>query len=114
MKVVINSRIGGYSLTSDALRLYCELAKIPHWVSDTYDTHYEDRHVYFGDGEILSHWDIPRHDPNLIKVVEQMGDLAAGPFTKLKIIDIPDGIEYVVIENENGTEYIAEKHRTWD
>ncbi len=55
---------------------------------------------------------IPRDDPDFIKVVEEMGDESNGSHAKLKIIEIPDGVEWK-IEEYDGWEHIAEKHRTW-
>jgi hypothetical protein len=54
-----------------------------------------------------------RTDPNLIQVVEEMGEKANGKFAKLKIIEIPDNTEWT-IEEYDGLEWIAEAHRTWD
>jgi hypothetical protein len=55
---------------------------------------------------------IPRDDEQLIKVVEDLGKKSFGRFTSLKIIDIPDDVEWEIIELDQG-EYIAEKHRRW-
>jgi len=54
-----------------------------------------------------------RADPLLIQVIEELGKKADGALAKLKIVEIPDGIEYE-IEEYDGVEWIAEKHRTWD
>jgi len=56
---------------------------------------------------------IDRTDPDLIRIVEEMGsDAASSRHADLIIIEIPDDIEYV-IEEYDGREHIAEKHRTW-
>lgn len=55
---------------------------------------------------------IPRYDPDLVAVVKKLGEKAFGPFSKLKIVTIPEGIEYS-IENFGGREQIAEKHLIW-
>jgi len=54
-----------------------------------------------------------RADPDVIAVVEQLGDLANGKYAQLKIIEIPDDIEWEIDEYD-GIESVHEKHRTWD
>lgn len=53
-----------------------------------------------------------RTDPDLIKVVEELGDAANGRCARLKVIEIPDGIEYT-IDDYDGQETVSEKHRSW-
>jgi hypothetical protein len=112
MKVVINTRIGGFSLSTEALIEYCKLKKLDYTIEPAEYSNVSDYVVV--DNERLWHWDIPRHDPDLISVVEKLGNKANGISTELKIVDIPDGVEYIICENDCGTEWIAEKHRTWD
>ena len=57
--------------------------------------------------------DIERNDTNLIAVVEQLGEKANGDYSELKIVEIQDGIKWV-IEEYDGLEWIAEEHRTWN
>jgi hypothetical protein len=61
---------------------------------------------------VLNARDIPRDDALLIKVVDEMGEAADGAYAKLRVIEIPDGLDYEVSEYD-GFEHIAEKHRTW-
>lgn len=56
--------------------------------------------------------DIPRNDPILVEVIEELKEKANTSASKLKIISIPANVEWKII-NYAGTEYIAEKHRTW-
>lgn len=56
--------------------------------------------------------DIPRNDPILIQVVEELGEKANGRCAELRIIEIPDDIEWEITEYD-GIESVAEKHRTW-
>ena len=61
----------------------------------------------------LSDYNIDRADPILIQVIEEIGSKdASGSCAKLQIIEIPDGTDYI-IEEYDGNEHIAEKHRTW-
>jgi len=56
--------------------------------------------------------EIQRHDARLIQVVEQLGVSANGNYAELKVIEIPDNINYIVCEYD-GLEHVAEEHRTW-
>lgn len=57
--------------------------------------------------------DIPRDDTTLVQVVEQLGSVeASGPYAKLKIVEIPDGVRWQ-IEEHAGMEWVAEQHQTW-
>lgn len=53
-----------------------------------------------------------RADPDLVAVVEELGEEAAGEHAELKIVEIPDGVEWEIDEYD-GREHIAEKHQTW-
>ena len=56
--------------------------------------------------------DIPRDDPALVQVVEEMGPAANGNHAELKVVEIPDDVEWEIHEYD-GSEHVAEKHRTW-
>jgi hypothetical protein len=92
MKIVINKCYGGFGLSEMAEALYKERKGItdPDW-------HY---------------FDIARDDPVLIELIEQHGDAINGRYADLRIVEIPDGVEWQ-IEEYDGNEWIAEKHRTW-
>jgi len=55
---------------------------------------------------------VQRHDPDLVAVVEQMGARANDRFSDLKVVEIPDNVDYEIQEYD-GQETIAECHRTW-
>jgi len=44
--------------------------------------------------------------------VEELGEKANGQCADLKIVEIPDDVEYE-IEEYDGVEWVAENHRTW-
>lgn len=92
-KVVINSCHGGFGLSEEAEKQYRQYKMIE-----------KDTDWYY--------WDIPRDDPYLVQIVEQMGSDADGRFAKLKIVNIPDDVEWQIDEYD-GLEWIAEKHQTW-
>jgi hypothetical protein len=56
--------------------------------------------------------DIPRTDPGLVAVVEELGQDAAGSLCHLRVVEIPNDVEWN-IEEYDGLEWVAEKHRTW-
>ena len=62
--------------------------------------------------QIFSDRDLPRDDPFLCKVVDDLGAEANGKFADLKVVDIPADVEWEIQEYD-GNEWVAEKHRTW-
>jgi len=60
----------------------------------------------------ISDSDLDRDDPALVAAVEELGAAAAGKFAKLEIVEIPDDVEWQIDEYD-GHEWVAEKHRTW-
>ena len=81
MKIVINSCFGGFCLSDEAiLCLECE-----------YSFEYDNR----------------RTDPDLINVVENLGELASGPFSDLRVIEIPDDATDWELNDYDGLEGIT-------
>ncbi|WP_299327558.1 hypothetical protein [Parasphingopyxis sp.] len=60
----------------------------------------------------LSDEDGFRSDPDLVATIKEYGDAANSRFAALSVVEIPDGVEYS-IEEYDGLEWVAEKHRTW-
>lgn len=131
-KVVINKCYGGFGLSHKGTMRYAEIKGITlyPWLDHITEEVYGERAI-IGNDEVLHHYsaspaidgqyeegsyfsdmDLPRDDPALIQLVEEMGEAANGRHAELKIVDIPRGIEYT-IEEYDGIEWIAEKHRTW-
>lgn len=93
IKIVINTCHGGFGLSQAAENKYLELAG-------------EQRINFY------SRRDIPRDNEHLIAVVELMGAEANGKFAELKIVEIPNGVNWYV-EEYDGKEWVAERHQTW-
>ena len=91
MKIVINTCYGGFTLSKEAY----EFLGLDY---DGREYDYED--------------DLNRDDPKLIECVELLGDAAAGNCAELKIVEIPDDVEWC-IEEYDGREKVAEVHRVW-
>lgn len=53
-----------------------------------------------------------RNSPHLIEVIELLGEDANTLVCKPKIIEIPDDVDWCIQEYD-GLEWVAEKHRTW-
>ena len=56
--------------------------------------------------------DTERTNPMLIQAIEELGDEANTKFSKLKVVEIPDGTDYEISEYD-GFESIEEKHHSW-
>jgi hypothetical protein len=118
MKIVISVKHGGFGLSKAAFdRLLAEGHPAAKEESEEREKWKKDP-VYGGfyrEGSTLDRsWltDIPRDDPSLVRLVEEMGEEANGCFAKLKVVEIPDGVDWEISEYD-GWETIAEKHRTW-
>ena len=63
--------------------------------------------------QIICRSDIERNDPVLVQVVEQLGKAAWGDYSELKVVEVPDGVDWYIDEYD-GKERVAETHRVWD
>jgi len=59
-----------------------------------------------------SEHDIKRDDPALVKTVEDLGERANTQYSELKVIEIPDDVDWEITEHNNW-EQVEEKHRVW-
>jgi|WetSurSiteA1Bulk_404760.scaffolds.fasta_scaffold04477_11 hypothetical protein len=148
MKLVINTQYGGFGLSLKAQKEYLKLKgkeaffyqQTKYAFQDGVDeysllTELKDNQLTYtftkNFGEIVEKFpeeawklyyfydkDISREDPDLVKVVEQLGTKeyngsdANGRFAVLKVVEIPDNVEFQ-IEEYDGREWVAERHRTW-
>jgi len=59
------------------------------------------------------YWENNKRDsPRLVAVIEKLGKKASGEMGELKIVEIPDDVEWTIKEYD-GKEWVAEVHRTW-
>jgi hypothetical protein len=56
--------------------------------------------------------DRERADPKLIQVIEELGDEASGSRAHLRIVEIPDDVDWE-IHDYDGMESVREKSREW-
>lgn len=139
--IVINDCHGGFGLSAMAIERYHDIMNQPVWIetnrmcslvktvwlvppdqrvelpgskewqtmTDQEKLHYNDRY----NNQVWSDRDLVRDDPVLIQVVRELGTKANAPVAKLKIVEIPASVEWQ-IEEYDGKEWVAERHRTWD
>ena len=114
-KVVINNCFGGFGLSHGAIMRYAELKGLNMIVVEekrafsdyTYYLNEIGDDNFWYDGMIED-----RSDPALVQTVEELGELASGQFAELRVVEIPDGVNWHIVEYD-GMEHIAEAHRTW-
>ena len=139
--IVINDCHGGFGLSAMAIERYHNIMNRPVWIetnrmcslvktvwlvpvdqrvelpgpkewqtmTDQEKLNYNDRY----NNQVWSDRDLVRDDPVLIQVVRELGTKANAPVAKLKIGEIPASVEWQ-IEEYDGKEWVAERHRTWD
>ena len=89
MRVVINRCYGGYGLSEEAYKkLGVEFDGI--------------HHAFAND----------RTNPLLLALIDEMGSKADRWFSCLEVVEIPDNVDFT-IEEYDGLEWVAERHRTW-
>lgn len=131
MKIVINTCSGGFSLSLAGIKRYLEIKgeefgvykenKYPQYVK--YDNTSVEIIIMLGpqqdereynDMDYVSEYDLndDRTDTILVQVVEEMGSDANGRCAVLKVVEIPDYVDWY-ISDDGGHETIIEKHRYW-
>ena len=142
MKIVINTCFGGFGVSQAATVRYNELKQRPCYLFHQKDLKGPFVRILPGERPALGIFyafdvnEIPldrsdlwwkehdasidnhrynseiRSDPALVQVVEELGEFADGPYARLKVIEIPDGVEFE-IDDYDGCETVREKHRSW-
>ena len=141
-RIVVNKCHGGFGISQKAVLRYLELQGIkvwyevdPKWASLGMGTYWlvppeADRvvsnpenwhdmsmaeriaHNQKYSDQVFQPRDIARDDPYLVKVVMELGDEANDRHAELSIVEVPEEVDWV-IEEYDGKEWIAERHRTW-
>lgn len=141
--VVINTQHGGFGLSGEAIERYLEIKGVPYWIEkdgrfggivgskywlvpeeqrldDPEATQWHSmtlaerqQHNQLYSQQVFSDRELDRDDPVLVQVIRELGELANTRYASLKIVEIPAEVEWQ-IEEYDGLEWIAEKHRTWN
>ena len=136
MKVILNKCYGGFGLSPVATMMYAKKKGVtlyPYnydgiddlkFIKDINDCdsvdffftkNYGDK-VYEYHIDWTTRWcpdkNEMREDLDLIQIVEELGEKADGRFSKLKVVEIPDTLSYV-IDYYDGIETLHEDVQTW-
>lgn len=140
--VVINKQHGGFGLSQEGVQRYLDIKGIEYWVvphekysslgprywlvpeeqrlgePDASTWHSmslaeRQKHNQLYEQQVFDDKDIARDDPVLVQVVRELGEKADSRFSSLKVVEIPADVEWI-IEEYDGLEWVAEKHRTWE
>lgn len=135
MKIIINKCYGGFSFSPEALE---EWAKTQGLQTYRYTYNYKYKLLERNPkGDVVSTKDFGdkcsfakcstkdtksalldcraedlRTDSDMIAIVERLGNAANGMCAELKIVEIPDDVQYE-INDYDGMETIHEAHRSW-
>lgn len=131
MKIILNKCYGGFDVSDRAYELYAEKKGISLY---RYWDDYKNEKMYKGSGLVTYYftkdfgdsvekdkidWSAylyldngHRDDPTLVEVVEELGKKASGSYGNLVVVEIPDGMDYV-IDDYDGIETLHENVRVW-
>lgn len=133
MKIVINRCYGGFGLSPVAIREYLKRKGMDCFFYDnsSFDSLIKvsgaknSLFIYCStkdlgerttweqmEGSYFNPREIPRNDIDLVEVVEILKSKASGRYSDLRVVKIPDGIEWEIDEYD-GLETVEEKHRSW-
>lgn len=116
--IVINKCFGGFGLSDEAMTRWAELRDITLYRQNSdFAISNSNNFMYYASPEMseesfISPYDIKRDDPALVQTVRELGESATDRFAELKIVAIPDEVDWE-IEEYDGMEWVAEKHRVW-
>ncbi len=136
-KVILNKCFGGFGVSKKAyelytkkkgLNLFCYECDIKDYRNHIYKYAKDDNlfnHYFtkdFGDNVQISNEDYEkyslyldtryREDPILIEVIEELGEEANNKYSQLKIVEIPDNLNYT-IDDYDGIETLHQEVQEW-
>ena len=102
MKVAHNICYGGFSLSNKAVSMLNDMKGLKgkdKLKNHSYDYPDNNKGLY-------------RHDPDLIKVIEQLGKAASGPYSHIRIREI-EGVRYIIDEYDGIETVLEPKDIEW-
>lgn len=118
MKVVLNKCYGGFGLSNKAHERLIELGVKYYDSLDDMPKNNKELYIVKSDlpvfSRFYSNFDDKENRSNklLIQVIEELGEEANGRFSNLKIVEIPDNIDWE-LDDYDGIETLHEIHRSW-
>ena len=117
-KIVYNSCYGGFSLSDKAMQRYCEIKGIKvypenwagltlYWLSEPSGDKVKDDWR-----ETFNSRDIPRHDPVLVQIVEELGKEASGRCAELRIFETESN-QYMIEEYDGNETVVVSYDDSW-
>ena len=108
--IVYNGCYGGFSLSTEAEKMYIELKG---FTPVKRESKYSWDQGYLAEGwDDYYDRDIPRNDPDLVKVVEKLGSKASGDCADLRVEYLPKGTLYRIKEYD-GLETVETRYDDW-
>lgn len=138
MKIILNKCYGGFNVSDEGYELYAKKKGISlyryydiyeryiltktktkdsgtgtYYFTKDYGDWVKETEIDDDDWETYFHLDSEhRDDPTLIEVVEELGKKASDNYSKLVVVEIPDGMDYV-IDDYDGFETLHENVKVW-
>ena len=141
-KIVINTCYGGFGLSHEGILAYLDKCGVPVWTEanerfgglipftyylvppeeripgdpdDWHSMSLSERQAHNAaySRTVFTDRDLARDDSYLVQVVEELGRKASGRHAELKVVEIPAEVDWEIDEYD-GMEWVAEKHRTWN
>lgn len=107
-KVVYNACFGGYGLSDEAIELIGELKGVKLYKK----AWARDRYGFYTDEGCTIPFDPDRHDPDLVKAVETLGDAANGHCARLQIYETDSG-QYRIEEYDGNESVVVSYDDSW-
>jgi len=107
IKIAINCDYGCFELSDEAYSFIARKKSWQHACDDHDHNYWIDEHDNY-----LYACDLGRNDPALIQCIETLGSAASGRYSDIKVVEVPSDVDWY-IDDYDGQEWVAERHRTW-
>lgn len=118
MKVAVNRCFGGFGLSDEAFERFLDRKGIKYFSKIEEDCGFKTKSYYEEGTEkplyqhmLTEEYEV-RADPDLIAVIEEMGEKSFGNYAEIEIVEVPDDVAWHIHEYD-GMEHVAENHMIW-